>query len=95
MQEQYSVEVRNRFSPLDDAEEDPTARYQRFIDANDAATKACVPQRVKQKSTQRSTHPKVIEAREKLNKILGKQKSPCTEDQGCDTQAVDLARKSL
>ena len=30
MQQQYCVEVI-------DAEEDPTARYQRFIDANDAA----------------------------------------------------------
>ena len=32
----YSVEGRNRLSTLDDAEEDPTARYQRSIDANDA-----------------------------------------------------------
>ena len=46
MQEQYSVEVRHRFSLLDDAEEDLTARYQMFIDANDEATKACVTQRV-------------------------------------------------
>ena len=37
MQQQYCVEVINNVSSLIDAEEDPTARYQRFIDANDAA----------------------------------------------------------
>ena len=81
MQEQYSVEVGNRFSPLDDAEEDSTARYQKFIDSNDTANKACVPRRVKQKRAQRSTHPKEVEVKEKLKKILDKQNSLCTEDQ--------------
>ncbi|ELU17539.1 hypothetical protein CAPTEDRAFT_213183 [Capitella teleta] len=44
MQEKYTVEVRNRFQILEDGE-DPSSRYQRFIEANMEATRTCVPRR--------------------------------------------------
>ena len=34
LQNRYSVEVRNRFPPLEDTEETATERYERFINAN-------------------------------------------------------------
>jgi hypothetical protein len=42
LQARYTVEVRNRFQLLD-AEEGPSAVYERFVAANVEATRECVP----------------------------------------------------
>jgi hypothetical protein len=65
LQQQYTVEVRNRFQILEE-EEDPTERYQRFTEANREAMETCVPKRERTKRTSHSKHPDVIEARERM-----------------------------
>ena len=57
--------MRNRFQILDQ-EEDPTERYQRFMEANKEATEICVPKRKRSKKTLLSKHPEIVEAREKM-----------------------------
>ena len=64
LQQEYTVEVRNRFQILED--EDLTEGYQRFVEANKEAMEACVPKRVRTKRTSHSKHSDVIKARKKM-----------------------------
>ncbi|XP_072037323.1 uncharacterized protein [Amphiura filiformis] len=44
LQQQYAIEVRNRFQPLEDINENATERYERFISATAEATEKIIPQ---------------------------------------------------
>jgi hypothetical protein len=84
MQEKYTVEVRNRFQILED-EEDPSSRYQRFIEANMEATRTCVPRRKRVKASSSSKHPDIVQAREKMEEASRK-----LEETGSDENREQL-----
>ena len=67
LQEQFTVEVRNRFNALRN-DESPTENYQRFIDATSEATEHLMPRIKKNKRSQPSTDPRVEAARTKADK---------------------------
>lgn len=85
MQSLYTIEVRNRFQALANGD-DPSTLYQQFVMANEKAAKACVPKREKTRRASRSTHPDVVNAREKLKEAL---------EAPSDEQEVGRARNSL
>ena len=62
-QKQYTVVVRNWFQVLGDVE-DPKETHEIFIEANQLATKKCVPVKENARRTLLSKHPSVVEARE-------------------------------
>ena len=64
---QYAVHVKNRFQVLAE-EEDPTECYERFISANAKAMKECVPVRERTRPSQRTKHPDIVDAREKVKR---------------------------
>ena len=66
LQEQFTVEVRNRFNALRD-EESPTENYQRFIDATNVAMEDLIPKVQKCKRSQTSSDPRVEAARTKAD----------------------------
>lgn len=71
-QERYSVEIRNRFhvhvlQEEEEEEEDITARYQRFVEANQQAAEACLQQIPKVLRKERCLDPRVTKAREEMN----------------------------
>ncbi|ELU02058.1 hypothetical protein CAPTEDRAFT_218117 [Capitella teleta] len=81
MQEKYTVEVRNRFQILED-EEDPSSRYQRFIEANMEATRTCVPRRKRVKASSSSKHPDIVQAREKMEEASRKLEETGSDENG-------------
>ena len=68
LQKQYSIEVRNRFEPLEIAEESATEKYDRFINANREAAEKVIPRKKRTRKTNISSDPRVITAREKIKK---------------------------
>ncbi len=67
LQEQFTVEIRNRFNALRN-DESPTENHQRFIDATSEATEHLMPKIKKSKRSQPSTDPRVEAARTKADK---------------------------
>ncbi|XP_060753986.1 craniofacial development protein 2-like [Neoarius graeffei] len=74
IQAQYTIEVKNRFQALE-MTEDPTESYQNFIDAIADAAKSCVPLKARVNKPRRSSHPAMVEAREKLDYAIKSQRS--------------------
>ena len=62
-----SIEVSNRFQPLEDADESATEKYESFITANKEAAEKSIPVRKKARQVQFSRDTRVIEARKKIN----------------------------
>ena len=67
LQKLYSIEVSNRFQPLENADESATEKYERFITANKEAAEKLIPVRKKARKVQFSKDTRVIEARKKIN----------------------------
>ena len=67
LQELYSIEVRNRFQPLENADESATGKYERFITANKEAAEKLIPVKKKARKVQFSNDTQVIEARKMIN----------------------------
>ncbi|XP_071480459.1 uncharacterized protein [Diadema antillarum] len=65
LQEQYAVEIRNRFHVLQEENESATETYQRFINANQQAAETCLKQIKKARREEQSLNPKVTVARKK------------------------------
>ena len=91
LQQQYTVEVQNRFQILDE-DEDPTERYQRFVEANKEATEIVVPKKERTKKLSISKHPDVIQAREELEKAC---QNECGKNKEDHTEWVKSARDLL
>ena len=64
LQEQFTVDVRNRFNALR-GEESPTENFQRFKDATKGATEHLIPKVKKFKKSQTSSDPRVEVSRTK------------------------------
>ncbi|XP_033637877.1 uncharacterized protein LOC117298668 [Asterias rubens] len=90
LQEQYTVEVKNRFQLLPD--ECPTERYARFIEANRGAAESCVPVKWKKKKVQFYDHPKVEEARQEVEDAYKTHVDATTEGSG---EAIQRAKEKL
>ena len=72
IQQQYSVEVRNRFSALCTEDEDATSRYDKFIQANAEATEKLIPKKKKGKGSNTSEHPIIEAARKDVQETFAK-----------------------
>ena len=66
LQQQYTIEVRNRFQPLEDINENATERYERFISATTEATEKIIPVRKKIRKACFSSDHRVTTARQKI-----------------------------
>ena len=62
----YTLEVRNRFSALRNEDDDATATYDKFVQANTEATEMMIPQKKRTKVNSTSKHPLISAAREKV-----------------------------
>ena len=60
LQQRYTITVKNRYQTL--AEDSNGEKYDKFIEANRAATEECIPKRTKAKKTLRSSDVRVEEA---------------------------------
>ena len=90
LQTRYAEEVGRRFQLLDEGEE-PSSEYERFVVANEEATRLYVPVLDKAKSTLRSKHPEVVAARGKVEEArLGFESEPTTERRGTLKEAKQL-----
>ena len=67
LQERYTVAVKNKFSVLTPEEESITDSYQRFIIANEEATKECIPELKTSKSKDHRNDTRIERARVKLD----------------------------
>ena len=79
LQQEYTIEVHNRFQILEE-EEDPSERYQRFIEANKEAAQACVPKRRRVKASLCTKHPDVLTARQKVEEASQKLEEVSSEE---------------
>ena len=95
LQEKYSIEVTNRFTPLASDTEDPTEAHQIFIDANAAAAETLIPRKLKRTKTCLSTHPDVLKAREEIDKILEQRTSLRPDDHELWVESLEHARRAL
>ena len=68
IQQNYTVEVMNRYQALEAEDDDNGACYEKFVEANRQAMEECVPLKPKKKSVHTSTNPQVVAAREKADK---------------------------
>ena len=68
LQDQYTIEVRFRFQALQNEDESPTDRYEKFIEANNSAMAKLLPVQQKGRRAQKAKHSDVIAAPEKLQK---------------------------
>lgn len=66
LQHNYTVEVTNRFSALQTADDSATKRYQCLVEANDTVSKLLLPKKKRKKETKISEHPSVKAARLEL-----------------------------
>ena len=80
LQERYTVEVKNRFSILENEGQTATERYQCFIEANSTASQLLLPKKEKKKRSKISATPSVEIARLKLRECSIKYHSDATED---------------
>ncbi|CAH1266640.1 Hypp3466 [Branchiostoma lanceolatum] len=79
LQEQYTVEVHNRFQPLQEVEESATDRYERFTKATQEAAEKVVSLKKRGRKTRHSEDPRVAKARHELNNTYGRYKENTTE----------------
>ncbi|XP_072023006.1 craniofacial development protein 2-like [Amphiura filiformis] len=80
LQQQYTIEVRNRFQPLEDINENATERYERFISATTDATEKIIPVRKKIRKACFSSDHRVTTARQKIKKVYETYQESTTED---------------
>ncbi|XP_072017053.1 uncharacterized protein [Amphiura filiformis] len=80
LQQQYTIEVRNRFQPLEDINENATERYERFISATAEATEKIIPVRKKIRKACFSSDHRVTTARQKIKKTYETYQECTTED---------------
>ncbi|XP_060792617.1 craniofacial development protein 2-like [Neoarius graeffei] len=69
IQELYTIEVHNRFQPLQELDESATDRYRRFIKATEEAAEKVVPIRNRGRKTRHSEDSRVTHARDELNRV--------------------------
>ena len=62
LQQRYTIAVKKRYQTL--AEDRNGEKYDKYIEANRAATEECIPKRTKAKKTLRSSDVRVEEARQ-------------------------------
>ena len=67
LQKLHSIEVHNRFQPLEIENESATERYERFITDHKEAAVKIIPVKKKAKGSQFSDDPRVTSARNKIN----------------------------
>ncbi|KAI8514657.1 hypothetical protein Bbelb_072480 [Branchiostoma belcheri] len=79
LQEQYTIEVHNRFQPLKDLDESATERYERFIKATEEAAEKVVPLRKWGRRARHSEDPRVAKVRHELNEVYGRYKENTSE----------------
>ncbi|CAH1266644.1 Hypp3470 [Branchiostoma lanceolatum] len=79
LQEQYTVEVHNRFQPLQELEESATDRYERFTKATQEAAEKVVSLKKRGRKTRHSEDPRMAKARHELNNTYGRYKENTTE----------------
>ncbi|XP_078661569.1 uncharacterized protein LOC144905694 [Branchiostoma floridae x Branchiostoma belcheri] len=79
LQEQYTIEVHNRFQPLKDLDESATERYERFIKATEEAAEKVVPLRKRGRRARHSEDPRVAKVRHELNEVYGRYKENTSE----------------
>ena len=60
------MEVRNRYSVLQNEDNDDTATYDKFVQANTGVTEMMIPQKKRTKVNSTSKHPRIIAAREQV-----------------------------
>ncbi|XP_072047147.1 uncharacterized protein [Amphiura filiformis] len=80
LQQQYAIEVRNRFQPLEDINENATERYERFISATAEATEKIIPVGKKIRKACFSSDHRVTTARQKIKKAYETYQECTTED---------------
>ena len=66
LQKLYTVEVHNRFQPLEEVDESATDRYQRFVNAHKEAAEKVIPLKKRTKRVQFSNDQRVALARNKI-----------------------------
>ena len=90
LQARYTVEVRNRFQLLDMGAE-PSSEYSRFVEANEVATRLCVPVQDRARTSKRSKHPEVVTARSRVEDAqLNFERDPATEKRAELNEAKQL-----
>ncbi|CAH1244347.1 Hypp7273 [Branchiostoma lanceolatum] len=94
MHKTETVEVLNRFQPLQEQEPDESAtdRYGRFIIATEGAAESVVPIKKRRRKTRHSEDSRVTEARDMLNRAYGTYRKDTKEENG---QVYCLAKKKL
>ncbi|CAH1244595.1 Hypp7340 [Branchiostoma lanceolatum] len=68
LQDQFAIEVRNKFQPLQEETETATERYGRFITANEEAAEKTIPIKKREKRVRYSSDPRVTQARDEVNR---------------------------
>lgn len=91
LQEQYTVEVRNRFGVLGGGE-DANGKYQRFVEANRRAMEACVPVKERKKRVSFLKHPEIVRARNIMEAASLKSSAASSEE---DNQQLKEAKALL
>ncbi|XP_072022604.1 craniofacial development protein 2-like [Amphiura filiformis] len=91
LQQQCTIEVRNRFQPLEDINENATERYERFISATTEEKIIHVRKKIR-KACFSSDH-RVTTARQKIKKVYETYQESTTEDNrlSCDQARSELA----
>ena len=68
LQAKYAIEIRNSFTALQNEVEDPTERYQHFIQANQDAAETCLTKETKTFKKNICFNKHISKAREKVRK---------------------------
>ena len=92
LQRQYSIEVHNRFQPLEIEDESATERYERFVTAHKEAASEVIPVKKKAKKSQFSDDPRVTSARNKVNKAYTDYQRETSDE---NRQVYKQAKKAL
>ncbi|XP_072050064.1 uncharacterized protein [Amphiura filiformis] len=79
LQELYTVEVHNRFQPLEEMEETATERYERFIKANREAAEKVIPVKKKNRKVRLSSDIRVVRARDDIRETYDAYQLDATE----------------
>ena len=70
LQQKYTLTVRNRFTALQNEDDDATATYDKFIQANTEVTEEMIPKKKKMKGNSTSKHPQIVAAREEVQETF-------------------------
>ena len=94
LQARYAIEIRNRFTALQNEEEDPTERYQYFIQANHEAAEKCLTKVKKTSRRNICMNKHVSKARKKVRtayKTLANEK----KDDACSRSEYTKSKDEL